>query len=151
MNILNSLQLRKILEGQESCRKIFKGVYSIDTLEKIDSAPCCFIVNTHKSNQPGEHWLAIYVDHEKNLEFFDSYGNSPERFDLLDYCFSISNKVSWNTQQVQSYSSTYCGYYAVLYLIYKCNNFSLKDFLRNFSNNPFTNDRFLNKLINQYV
>jgi hypothetical protein len=53
----------------------------------------CLILNTHDSFKEEEHWLAIYVDALGNGSFFDSYGNNPNRFNLIDYL--NSNCIKW--------------------------------------------------------
>ena len=38
-------------------------VVAKDTLpEVVSTSPSAFVCNTHDSDQPGEHWVAMYVD-----------------------------------------------------------------------------------------
>jgi len=55
-------------------KRIFKGVFPRDKLPFIHTYPASLIVNTHTSEYPGEHWLAIFFDKSKHCEFFDSFG-----------------------------------------------------------------------------
>ena len=46
-----------------------------DTLpEVVSTYPSAFVCNTHDCDQPGEHWVAIYVD--EIVDYFDPYANS---------------------------------------------------------------------------
>jgi hypothetical protein len=86
---------------------------------------CCFIVNTHPSGAPGEHWLAFFLNASTGLvEYFDSFGlplaahthvfAAFESRKLLPAC------VSANTgQMLQSVNSTVCGQYCVAYLYWR--------------------------------
>ena len=86
------------------------------------TATCC-ILNTHPSHRPGEHWLAFFSDPITcKLEFFDSYGFPSNFYNLSSSsvitstpssCFSL---VASNNVQLQSYTSSVCGHYCLLYL-----------------------------------
>ena len=62
----------------------FLGVFAFDliplaSLMSSDSFPRCCIINTDPIGKPGQHWVAFYRENS-GLEFFDSYGNSPETY-----------------------------------------------------------------------
>jgi hypothetical protein len=58
--------------------KSFAGVFAADQLpNKLIEKPVSMVVNTHKSNMPGEHWVAIYVNENGFGEYFDSFGMAP--------------------------------------------------------------------------
>ena len=40
----------------------------------VDTYPAAIVCNTHDSDRPGEHWVAMYVDTERRGDYFDSYG-----------------------------------------------------------------------------
>jgi hypothetical protein len=56
---MNTIQIYQELKKDHYANKIFKSVY-IQLPHKFRK-PCAFVVNTHKSNQPGQHWLAFYL------------------------------------------------------------------------------------------
>ena len=35
----------------------------------VDTYPAAIVCNTHDSDRPGEHWVAMYVDTERLLRF----------------------------------------------------------------------------------
>ena len=43
----------------------------------VDTYPAAIVCNTHDSDRPGEHWVAMYVDTERRGDYFDSYGLQP--------------------------------------------------------------------------
>jgi hypothetical protein len=84
-----------------------------------------FILNTHPSNAPGEHWLAFFFNsNNKKLEYFDSFGfaisvyehvhSAMSTCDLLPICVS-ANTVG----MTQSTSSSVCGHFCVAELYWR--------------------------------
>ncbi len=63
-------------------QKGFKGVYAIDEIDKIPvSNKMGVILNLDKSNQPGSHWVALYIDadKDKSVEYYDSFAEDPPK------------------------------------------------------------------------
>ena len=146
---MNSLQLNKVMKSQKETRKSYLGTFALDKLPQKVRYPSCLIVNNQKSTEPGEHWVAIYFGKNKKAEFFDSFGNSPHTFGLEKYIQNNSLTMKFNRIKLQSDFSLFCGYYCVLYLIYKCKGYSLNYFLKLFDN-PIDNDKIFLKLIKKY-
>ena len=90
----------------------FDGVFAAD---RLPNDPCLLVCNTYSSHNPGEHWVAIYVDEEGRYgEYFDSFGRPPPvtfRRYLDRHCMYWS----YNDVQLQSVASRFCGHYCVLY------------------------------------
>ena len=146
---MNTVQLDKIMQKHNFTRQIYLGTFAIDQLPKEVRYPSCLIVNNQKSNQPGEHWVAIYFGKRKQAEFFDSFGNSPKTIGLDKFIKLHSKTMTFNKVKLQSNFSLFCGYYCVLYLIYKCKKMSLNYFLT-FFKKPVDNDRIFLNLIKKY-
>ena len=36
----------------------------------VDTYPTAIVCNTHDSDRPGEHWVALYVDTERRGDYF---------------------------------------------------------------------------------
>lgn len=118
---MDGLQLFHILSHDTSTAPFFKGVYARDTLP-ILQVNTCAIVNADDSALPGSHWIALFVNTSKVLEFFDSYGNSPDfyRIDVSYY-----PKIEWNSTVFQSLTSNVCGQYCIYFLHKRCQGRSL--------------------------
>lgn len=76
-----------------------------------------YIINTDNSDEPGEHWVALYFRGNQAI-FFDSYGMSPEEDYILP--FIKRNSRSWiqNTEPLQSPWSKNCGRWCI-YIIHQ--------------------------------
>ena len=55
-------------------KKDFAGVYPVDKIQFPDKTRFQ-ILNTHRSDQPGEHWFAV-VKGKNKLYIYDSFGRS---------------------------------------------------------------------------
>ena len=144
---MNSLQIVRVLESDKYSKDKFLGVFARDELPIHVKYPSCLILNTDKRNEPGEHWLAIYYDENKNAEFFDSYGNSPDFYNLTTYLNKTCKKWVANEQRIQGYFSKLCGLYCLFYLHQKCRDVSLKEIQENFKDK---NDELILNFIKNY-
>ena len=101
-------------------KRIFKGVFPRDKLPFIHTYPASLIVNTHTSEYPGEHWLAIFIDKSKHCEFFDSFGFPFTFYGFEKYItrFSLSSKS--NLSQIQNLDSN------AYFILLKSRGFSIE-------------------------
>jgi hypothetical protein len=131
---MNTREIDRFVRSK--CRGIFQGVYSADTLP---SKPRLLISNTDPSNKPGTHWIAIFVDTNGRGEYFDSYGRKPS---TLFENYMNDNCIDWiyNTKQLQSINSSYCGQYCCFYCTLRCQDFDLVRIVNTFSRDTGLND-----------
>jgi len=88
----------------------------------------CFIINTDKENQPGQHWQAVLIDARPqgshSVEFFDSYGRDPSKevfhdlkavVDKLQATSLLKFKIN---RVIRQYDDTNtCGFMAMTFII----------------------------------
>lgn len=135
---MDTREIERFVKQDGTCRGIFQGVFSVDNLPK---KPRLLVCNTDPSSQPGTHWIAIFVDSNRRGEYFDSFGRKPsEIFEeyMNDNCFEYI----YNTKQLQSITSSFCGYYCCFYCMFRCKGFDLSRIV-----NIFTRDTDLNDSI----
>lgn len=96
--------------------KGFLGVYSLDKLPvHLPSPPYRFIVNTHTSNLPGEHWLAVSGEKTGKIYVFDPMGFFYPPL-LVQYLAKLRKPLIFNKTAYQSPSSRECGQYCLSWL-----------------------------------
>ena len=144
---MNTLQITKIIQNDSITKNQYLGTFAFDKLPQIVRYPSCLIFNTHKSNQSGEHWLAIYYNKNKSCYFFDSMGFHPNHYNITEYLKSTSTFFTYNKKQIQGIFSTYCGYYCINFLLTRSRNISLKEFFKYFDHSPKDNDLAIKALI----
>jgi hypothetical protein len=84
-----------------------------------------FILNMDKHNQPGSHWVAVYIDADRgSLEWYNSFGEpvptdiKAELKAFVEAEFpSVMFKLKENKVKQQSEKSTNCGFFAMKFLL----------------------------------
>lgn len=99
--------------------------------EKYDTLAIIF--NTDKHNQPGQHWLAVYINNLiKEIEYFDSLGNSPNK-NIRHFFKKLIKKhysFKYNTKEFQKGGSQ-CGQYALTFIKEKLNGKTWSEIINN--------------------
>jgi hypothetical protein len=149
---MNTVQLIKFFKKDKYARKSFCGVLPLDMLpiRKV-RRNCSFIINTHNSNQPGEHWFSIYVPKSGPIEYFDSYGQKPLNKEVYDFIKVNGFKYKYNEKEIQGINSISCGKFAILFIYFRTRNYTLNQYLKFFTSNKIHNDIFINKLYDKLV
>lgn len=107
--------------------------------------PYALIVNTDNHDKPGLHWVAVYLNNYGEAIYFDSYGVPPLVNSHHQRIRKNAKKYSWNTKRLQSFNSTVCGQYCVMFLYYMSHGYSLENFCNLFSDNYKYNDNLARK------
>lgn len=148
---MDTRDIERFVERDPVCRAMFQGVFSSDTLPKN---PRLLICNTDPSHRPGRHWIAIYVDRHGRGEFFDSFGQPPDKhFER----YMNDNCINWifNKKQLQSLISSFCGYYCCFYCVFRSRGANMTRIVNLFTRDTGFNDCIVhafvcNKRIERY-
>jgi hypothetical protein len=82
---MNSITLQEAVEKYDFSRNKFCGVFPYDMIPKNISKPCSIIINTDPSYLPGKHWVAISIDSKGNCNYFDSFGEPPNKYKIIHF------------------------------------------------------------------
>jgi len=145
MTISNSLRDKDINDILQSQGVKLKGIYMKDELPKKLKTGF-YVVNLQSSFQGnGTHWTAFYYNPKLSM-YFDSYGYIPP--------LEVEEKIKpyiYNDIDIQSYSSTACGYFCIAFILYmnaeKNKLKGFKDFVEIFSIDTRNNDKKLYRLL----
>ena len=109
--------------------------------EIINTYPIAIVCNTHDADQPGEHWIAMYVDAERRGDYFDPYGRQPQHVEFTNFMNEHCSEWVPNDCTQQSPLSTVCGQYCIAFLLFRCRNVSMHVFThRLFTTDLVAND-----------
>lgn len=118
-------QINKILFRDQYASRSFVGVFPADQLPPIQRETA-MIVNTDAHDKEGTHWLAMYVQDEDTLEFFDSFGFPPSIYKpFISQYASQFSYVKWNEISFQSLTSNVCGQYCMYFVLKRCKGSSM--------------------------
>lgn len=110
---------------------------NVERLEKNNINKIGIIFNLDKHDEPGSHWVALYIDRENGrIEYYDSVGSSSPQM-IKKFMKSLRDKyndigikmILKENKRKHQRGSSECGVYSMNFLI-ECltNNKSLKDF-----------------------
>jgi hypothetical protein len=104
--ITTDSQLRKIAEQMG-----FSKINYIGFAENLRELPKngLSIINLGDNRQGGSHWTMLWIE-PKYVIYFDSYGVGPE--DNIIH-LAGNRTISYNTKQVQGYTESFCGIWAL--------------------------------------
>lgn len=147
---MDTVEITHILSNDVHTGKCFLGVFPSNHVPLGKTKlPCCFILNTDPSWKSGSHWLAIYVDHKGNAEFFDSYGQLPSKYPAVQaFLRKYDDTCKFSTRQLQSTLSSTCGQFCLYFLLWRCRGVSFDCILRSFDHLQENNDLLVTTFIN---
>lgn len=128
---LDTTTLHRLLSSTHGTH--FLGVFALDQLPprlpNDNQHSYCLIVNTDPSNLPGMHWLAVYIDRNKNFlaDVFDSYGRVPP-LSLQRWLTKHCRRWTYTRRFIQGALTSLCGIYCIYVLHVKCFRFPKQSF-----------------------
>ena len=135
---MNTMELERYMMNHPIIKPYFGGVLSKDTLlTSVTNTPRIYIVNMQDSNQPGDHWIVIWID--TIPEYFNSLAEKPPK-EFERFLISHGPKYKYNTKRLQANSSSVCGQYCLMYCYFKCYGYSFQNYLNLFDDNVVLND-----------
>ncbi|DAC80298.1 TPA_asm: adenain [Terrapene box turtle adintovirus] len=146
---MDTVQLSRVLSTDPYTKKNFLDVFPCDWLpgRKLSQRPLGLVVNTHPHNQPGEHWLALYLAERNRGEFFDSYGHPPNSVlfpkSIMKFLNKNATDMVFHNRQLQDPRSVACGYHCVFFLHHRSKGLSFDRILKLYSNDLVQNDRMV--------
>ena len=114
-----------------------------DRLPRVWTKWTAIVANTDDHNRRRTHWVAFFLDGNRNATYFDSYGIPPSDSRFLLRLRRNSATHTWNTTQLQGYFSQTCGHYCCVFLYFMARGYSLSQFLQLFSGNLDANDKLI--------
>ena len=110
----------------------YLGTFPLDRLPDLPKKfPKSIIINTDKSNRPGDHWIAIVLT-EKHAYYFDSFGLGIVDQEIQQFLLPRYSSIIFNSLCIQHILSDKCGFYCI-YFVKNVHNFkSYYKFLSNF-------------------
>ena len=148
---MNTVQIEKIC-SKAIGENLFRGVFSCDKLP-VDCLPkpSCIVVNTQSSSEAGEHWIGMYINSDGSMDFFDSYGNMPEKYPQFKTFLKVNGgtNVRWNDKVIQGIGSLSCGQYVIFFNLHRSKDISMHRITNFFGANKTDNDCYVTHWLNK--
>ena len=111
----------------------FNGVYSRDNLPRRKDGT--YIINLDEYSDIGTQWVALYVQNNNNVTYFDSFGveHIPKEIKVF-----VKNKnIKTNIFRIQAQGSIMCGYFCIEFIDFTLAGKKLTDYTNLFSSYEF--------------
>ena len=140
----SSIEIENYLKNQKG----FLGCFAYNDLPPIPKIlPASMIINTHRKNQPGEHWLALVLTKTKCF-YFDSFGAPILEEMIVSYLQQKYKKVTVNNECIQHFTSASCGLFCIAFIKYVKTKSNFETFISRFNlHNVLDNDKIVLSLI----
>jgi len=126
---MNTLQIDEALSKDVYCLPVYAGALPRDVFaDTFDpNEKRLYVINTHPSDKPGEHWLALYNKPDEAV-FFDSYGLPLDTYRPIQRTLSDKKIVS-DTTRLQDLGNDVCGDYCVVFCMAMARDVALNVFI----------------------
>lgn len=138
---MDTSTLDRIARADRRIKIGFGGVLAKNQLPYHRGHLNSFIINTHPSNKPGEHWQALFFDVRNRGYFFCSYGTRPNNV-VQQFILNNSDSFEYNIYQLQHRQATSCGLYCLYFLWHKCRGLPVTQLQ---TRDPCTNEKTLHQ------
>lgn len=154
---MNSSQINQLLKSHPDTRDRFIGTFPFDTVPQLDlpiHQSFFVVINQDPADMSGSHWVALEINlpnpdpNDLLSMYFDSYGLAPPKYMKPSIENAIGKDYIFNKKSLQAAMTTTCGQWCMLYILQRCRNNSIKNFLDTFSTRDLeSNDMIVNALI----
>lgn len=129
----------------------FRGVYSANTIpvRLLRCQSFSIVCNFSKVGERGTHFVTIIAARDRVL-YIDSLGLPCVAQEINTFLRRLKKPVFLNSQQVQDFSSSFCGFYCILFVLYydkKTPTFSLMFDTQNLLQNDSTCVKYIQQLL----
>lgn len=136
---MDAISIRAYIEPYQR-QNIFKGVFPCDSMPNSFRLPAIFVINLSQHNEPGTHWVALYISVGGNAIYFDSFGLKPSNRHIDTFMKRHAKHVIYNKKQLQHISSNKCGRFCCVFAVAILKNCTIDNFLSRFGMNLYVND-----------
>ena len=140
---MNSLQILRVLKGDDLAQRYAVGVYPADRLPPVHKYPSAFVVNSDPDGMRGSHWLkpnfltpTVYRQNYTGIILFSFLGKNSSHF--------VCNEV-----RLQSFNTTVCGQHCLFHLLHRCRNISMNKIVSVFTDDHLINDMLVHDFIEE--
>ena len=124
----------------------FNGLYSRDNSRKIKDE--AYIINLDEYSDIRTHWVALWVNDNNNITYFDSFGVEHIPKEIKTFVNNNKN-IKTNIFGIQTYDSIMCGYFHIGLIDFMLKGKTLSEYANLFSPNDFKKND--NIILNYFV
>lgn len=146
---MDTISIREYIKRFQR-QNIFKGVFPCDSLPHRFSLPAAFVINLSPHNEPGTHWVALYIAETGVGFYFDSFGMKPANRHIISFIRMHTKKTIYNKKQIQHITSNKCGRFCCIFTVSVLKKCSINSFIERFGVNLYVNNIIVENMYNFY-
>ena len=97
-------------------------------------------MNIDPSDEPGEHWLGVWLNDKDSVESYDSYAMPPHYYSKHIQHFVRRPILQDTPWALQEYDSSTCGDYALYFLTMRAKGQHIPSVMKQFSRHDYVNN-----------
>lgn len=136
---MDTISIRNYIDPYQR-QNIFKGIFPCDCLPTSFGLPAAFVINLSPRDDPGTHWVALYISESGYAFYFDSFGMKPTNFHITAFIKMHASRIIYNKKQLQHISSNKCGRFCCVFVVLALKNCPFSSFIERFGLNLYVND-----------
>ena len=143
---LSTLDILDVAHLHPVLKRYHEGTFPLDALSKLvisGKRPRHIIYNTSPSNDPGSHWISIWLSADMSAEVMNSLGNHPIHPEVLVFLRRYASRTFCSTLPIQSYVSNACGLYCLSHGLARAKGKTFATWLDQFSDCADNNDQLM--------
>lgn len=144
---MDTISIREYIRPHQR-QNVFKGVFPCDSMPHSFRLPAAFVINLSQHDEPGTHWVALYISETGSAYYFDSFGVKPSNFHINAFIKAHAKNVVYNMKQLQHITSNKCGRFCCVFIVLVLKNLSIITFLNRFGVNLYVNDMIVENMYN---
>ncbi len=144
---MDAHELTRIIQHDVETYSHFLGVFPANQLPTTMQPNTTLIVNCCDEELEGRHWVALHMDGNGGMEFFDSFGMGPALYNLTPK-LPDWRMLTILRQQLQSNLSSVCGLYCAYFCYRRTRGWSLEEIIAPFTRD-YANDLFIGDYVNE--
>ena len=146
---MNTSSIEKCLKNLLCGRDVPIYVIATDETDVIsyDKFPIIVVQNTREDTHTGQHWTAWIVWSKESADFFDSYGQGPEKYPLMKWPAASVSQRNYNV--VQGSTTYVCGEHCVYWSYNRIRGVSYKAIMRSYLKWTWYNDKMVTNFVNR--
>lgn len=124
-------------------KKLFVGVFAANECFQVPTKKkFCLIFNEDNLHQPGSHFVSIFVS-EHEVHYFDSFGDTNVQKNISHFISTLNRKCFMHCNAIQDNSSSFCGLFALAFLLWMKDKGSCVSFYKMFNKNNLKKNNFV--------
>ena len=126
----------------------YNGVFSYDTFDPKECPhyPIAMVINARPLTVEMGHWVAIFVDRDRNGSFFDSYGMHP--WGKISTFFDRHSNTTVYSKDMLQQNATSCGQHCLFFVCQMSKGRLLEDVLNLYKKHTYWSH---DEMVNEYT